>query len=336
MPVHKGFPAQQGKIACSNESSMSTQLRYVVVTPARNEVQFIELAIKSVAAQKMRPLKWVIVSDGSTDGTDEIVRKYCSEYPWMELVRMPERSERNFAGKVYAFNAGYARLKNLRFDAIASMDADVSFDSEYFSFLLGKLAEDPRLGLVGTPFQNALNQTYDYRFTSIEHVSGACQLFRRECFEEIGGYVPLKAGGIDLAAVMAARVKGWKTRTFVEKACVHHRELGTALGGVLGERFRQGVKDYTFGGHPIWESFRFVYQMTRRPILLGGLALGAGYLSAAVRRIKRPISSEMVVLRKREQMERLKTLLLKIRRVPIVRNGFVATDGPRSGRRSSL
>jgi len=338
MPVHKGFPAQQGKIACSNESSMSTQLRYVVVTPARNEVQFIELAIKSVVAQKVRPLKWVIISDGSTDGTDETVRKYCTEYPWIELVRMPERSERNFAGKVYAFNAGYARVKDLQFDAIASMDADISFDSEYFSFLLEELGRDPRLGLVGTPFQSASNQTYDYRFTSIEHVSGACQLFRRECFEEIGGYVPLKAGGIDLAAVIAARVKGWKTRTFVEKVCIHHRELGAALGGVLGERFRQGVKDYTFGGHAAWELFRFVYQMSRRPIILGGFALGAGYSWAAIRRVPRPISSEMVAFRKREQMQRLKTLLAQISRVPVARNenGLVATPGSHSSRRPSL
>jgi poly-beta-1,6-N-acetyl-D-glucosamine synthase len=316
--------------------AMSTQLKYVVITPARNEVQFVELTIKSVVAQEVRPLKWVIVSDGSTDGTDEIVRKYCSEYPWIELVRMPERSERNFAGKVYAFNAGYARLKDLQFDAIASMDADISFDSEYFSFLLGQLARDPGLGLVGTPFQNGLHQTYDYRFTSIEHVSGACQLFRRECFDQIGGYVPLKGGGIDLAAVMAARMKGWKTRTFVEKACIHHRELGTAQGGGLGERFRQGIKDYTFGGHPVWELFRFVYQMTRPPLILGGLALGVGYSWAALQHRERPISGEMVAFRKQEQMQRLKTKLFQISRVPIARNGFAATAGSRSGRRPSV
>jgi poly-beta-1,6-N-acetyl-D-glucosamine synthase len=315
---------------------MCSQLKYVLITPARNEAQFVELTIKSVVAQKVRPIKWVIVSDGSTDGTDEIVRKYCSQYPWIELVRMPERRERNFAGKVYAFNAGSARLENLQYDAIASMDADISFDSEYFSFLLDQLARDPRLGLVGTPFQNALNRTYDYRFTSIEHVSGACQLFRRECFEEIGGYVPLQAGGIDLAAVMAARMKGWKTRTFVEKVCTHHRELGTALGGVLGERFRQGVKDYTFGGHLVWELFRLAYQMTRPPVILGGLALGAGYFLATVQRTERSISSEMRSFRKHEQMQRLKTFLFRVKSMPIARNAFGGTTRPRSGRRPSV
>src|ERR1022692_670879 len=85
---------------------------YVLITPARDEAQFIELTIESVAAQRVRPLKWVIVSDGSTDGTDEIAGKYAAKHAWMELVRMPERRDRNFAGKVHALNAGYARVKH--------------------------------------------------------------------------------------------------------------------------------------------------------------------------------------------------------------------------------
>ncbi len=201
---------------------MNSALSYVLVSPARNEAQFIELTIKSVIAQTVLPLKWVIVSDGSTDGTDEIVKKYASENPWIELVRMPERRERDFAGKVHAFNAGYARLKGLDYDVIGSLDADISFDEGYFSFLLQKLVADPKLGLVGTPFKDGPNSIYDYRFVSIEHVSGACQLFRRECFEQVGGYVPVKGGCIDHIAVITARMKGWKTRTFTDKVCLHH------------------------------------------------------------------------------------------------------------------
>ncbi|HVH89484.1 MAG TPA: glycosyltransferase family 2 protein [Terriglobales bacterium] len=311
-------------------------LKYVLVTPARDEVQFVELLIKSVVAQKVRPIKWVIVSDGSTDGTDEVVEKYSAEYPWIELVRMPQRDKRDFAGKVYAFNAGYARVKNLEYDAIGSMDADISFGPDYFSLLLVKLAEDPRLGLVGTPFEDGSHQTYDYRFTSIEHVSGACQLFRRLCFEDIGGYVPVKAGGIDQFAVLAARMKGWKTRTFTEKVCKHHREIGTAVRGELAARFSQGVKDYAFGGHPVWELFRFAYQMTRRPILVGGLALGSGYIWAAVQRLERPIPREMVAFRKHEQMQRLKSLLFKGNRRPVACDGLPATAGCGSSRNPSL
>lgn len=279
---------------------------YVLITPARNEAQFIELTIQSVLAQTARPAKWVIVSDGSTDGMDEIVSRYAADYPWIQLLRMPERRERHFAGKVHAFNAGYALVKDLNYDVIASMDADISFDEEYFSFLLSKLTEDSALGLVGTPFKDS--SVYDYRFVSIEHVSGACQLFRRECFEEIGGYVPVKSGGVDHIAVITARMKGWKTRTFTEKICLHHRKIGSAERGALKAKFQVGALDYALGGHPVWEIFRTAYQMTKKPYFLGGLLLGAGYFWALVRHGQRPVSDELVVFRRREQMQRLKKL----------------------------
>jgi len=283
---------------------------YVLVTPARNEAKFIELTIKSVIAQSTRPLKWVIVSDGSTDGTDDIVRKYAADQPWIELVRMPERHERNFAGKVHAFVAGHARMKGLEYEVIGSLDGDISFDEDYFSFLLQKLADDPTLGLVGTPFKESSNQTYDYRFVSIEHVSGACQLFRRACFEEIGGYVPVKGGCIDHIAVITSRMKGWKTRTFTDKVCLHHREMGTAQQSPLMARFKNGAKDHAVGNHPVWELFRTIHQMTKRPFLIGGLALMSGYLWATVRRTGRPVSPELVTFYRREQMRRLKAFVV--------------------------
>jgi biofilm PGA synthesis N-glycosyltransferase PgaC len=279
---------------------------YVLITPARNEAQYIELTIKSVVAQTVRPLKWVIVSDGSTDGTDEIVTKYAAEHDWIELVRMPERRERHFAGKVYAFNAGYAKVKDLTFEAIGCLDGDTSFDRDYFAFLLRKLAEDPVLGLVGAAFVEPSQERYNYRFVSIEHVSGCCQLFRRQCFEDIGGYRPVKSGGIDHIAVLTARMKGWKTQTFTDKTCLHHRTMGTAQYGTLAVRFRIGTQDYALGGHPLWELCRMIYQMTKEPIILGGLVLGAGYFWSLLRRVERPIPREMVEFRRREQMARLR------------------------------
>jgi poly-beta-1,6-N-acetyl-D-glucosamine synthase len=282
---------------------------YVLITPARNEAAFIELTIQSVVAQKCRPLKWVVVSDGSTDGTDEIVLRYAARFPWIELVRMPPRSERDFAGKVGAFNAGYSRVGDLDYAAIGSLDGDISFDEDYFAFLLERLAADPELGLVGTPFRESLGEVYDYRFVSVEHVSGACQLFRRQCFEEIGGYVPVKGGGIDYIAVATARMKGWKTRTFTEKVSVHHRQMGTAQHGPLKVKFRTGVKDYALGNHPVWELFRTLYQMTRRPRFIGGAMLGCGYLWALVRRKKRPVSPELLAFTRGEQMRRLRTFV---------------------------
>src|SRR6266705_2142606 len=177
---------------------------YVLITPARNEAQFIELAIKSVVAQTVRPIKWVIVSDGSTDGTDDIARNYVEQHAWIEFVRLPERAQRNFAGKAAAFSAGLSRVATLDYDIICNLDADVSFEEDYLAFLLKQFAENPRLGVAGTPYREE-KTIHDDQFKSPEHVSGACQMFRRECFEDIGGYLPVKTGGIDLIALFQAQ-----------------------------------------------------------------------------------------------------------------------------------
>ena len=291
----------------SLESVMSWPV-YVLITPARNEAGFIELTIKSVIAQIVRPLRWVIVSDGSTDGTDEIVRKYTTEHPWIELLRMPERRERHFAGKVLAFNAGYERVKDLPYQAIGSMDADISFDPGYFAFLLQKLASDDKLGLVGTPFKDP-SVRYNYHVVSIEHVSGACQLFRRECFEQIGGYIPVKGGAIDRIANITSRMRGWKTRTFTEMSYLHHREIGRAQDGRLRASMKDGAKDYAVGAHPVWMFCRVLYQMSKRPYILGALALGWGYIRAHFPPSERPVSSELVKFTRQEQLRRLKHFL---------------------------
>lgn len=277
---------------------------YVLITPARNEAEFIELTLKSMVSQTVRPLKWVIVSDGSTDGTDDIVKKYAAEHPWIELVRMPERQERHFAGKVHAFNAGYARVLDLPYDVIGNLDGDVSFDGEYFDFLLRKFAENPQLGVAGTPFREGPFQ-YDYRFTSIEHVSGQCQLFRRKCFQEIGGFVPRKIGGVDLVAVISARMKGWQTRTFPEKPYVHHRQMGTATATVWMTPFKVGRADYLLGSHPVWEFARSIYQTSRPPILLGGALRFAGFVWAMVSDGKKQVPADFIRFRRKEQMNRL-------------------------------
>jgi poly-beta-1,6-N-acetyl-D-glucosamine synthase len=287
------------------DRDLAEMLRYVIITPARNEERFIELTIKSMIAQTYLPVKWVIVSDGSTDRTDEIVSHYSTSHAWVELVRMPERQERHFAGKVHAFNAGYERLKTLEFDVVGNLDADVSFEPEHFEFLLGKMMENPELGMAGAPFREGTFQ-YDYRFSNIENVWGGCQLFRRQCYEGIGGYMPLKGGCIDHVAVISARHHGWKTRTFPEKICIHHRTMGTAQHSELRAKYRLGVKDHSVGNHPLWEFVRTIYQMKHRPFVAGGLALGFGYLSAMLRRHEVPLSKELVGFVRREQMQRLK------------------------------
>ena len=139
----------------------------------------------------------------------------------------------------------------------------------------------------------------------MENVWGGCQLFRRQCFEAIGGYVPVRGGSIDHIAVVSARMKGWRTRTFPGTLSTHHRIMGTAESGGLKAKFKYGAKDYAVGNHPLWEAFRAVYQMKQRPIVTGGLALAAGYFSAMVRGGERPVSPEFVAFTRREQLQRL-------------------------------
>ena len=283
-------------------------LRYVLITPARNEAEYIEQTIRSMVSQTHLPARWIIVDDGSTDGTGEIVAAYSSRHEWIELLSLPARSGRTFGGKAIAFNSGYRRVKSINVDIIGNVDADISFGQDHMAFLLGKFAANPRLGVAGTPFREG-SQQYDYRFTSMEHVSGACQLFRRECLESIGGYTPLKEGGIDLLAVIKARMNGWQTRTFPERFCVHHREMGTGMNRGLDVPFKGGRHDYQMGVHMVWQFFRCLYQMTRKPYVVFGSALLAGYLWGMITRADRIVPRDVIEFRKREQIARLRSHL---------------------------
>jgi len=290
--------------------NMQSLPRYVLVTPARNEETFIQKTIESVIHQTVLPLKWVIVNDGSTDATASRIEPYLSKHDWIELVNLPVRKERNFAAKVHAFNAGHERVKHLDYEVIGNLDSDVSLDPDHFEFLLSKFAGEPHLGVAGTVFQE--EGGYNSETDSLEgqlHVSGQCQLFRRRCFDDIGGYFANKAGGIDWIAVTTARMMGWKTRSYREKCFFHYRHLGTAERSVFAAAFSYGEKDYYLGGHPLWELFRVSYRMVKPPYVVEGLALGLGFSWAALRRLQRPISKELMRFHRKEQMRKLKVIV---------------------------
>jgi glycosyltransferase involved in cell wall biosynthesis len=284
-------------------------LEYVLITPARNEAAYIELTIQSVIAQTVLPKRWLIVSDGSTDETDAIVEKYLPGRPWLELVRLPPRKERHFAAKVNAFKVGYDRVKDVSFDVIGNIDGDVSFGPDFFQFLLSKFASMPKLGVAGTDYIEGDFHSFKDSYINAQHVNGQCQLFRRECYEDIGGYLPIKGGGIDWVAVTTARMKGWTTMSFSERTFNHHRKMGTAGTTEIGARFHYGKKDYFLGGHPLWQLFRGTFQMAKKPYVVGGLALLAGYLSCWIRGAERPVSPELMRFHRAEQMARLKQLI---------------------------
>jgi glycosyltransferase involved in cell wall biosynthesis len=284
------------------------------VTPARNEEAFIEKTIDSVIHQTFLPLKWVIVDDGSTDSTSKIVRSYLEQYPWIELVQMPQRRERSFAGKAGAFKVGCDSLRGISYEIIGNLDGDISFDRDHFEFLAQKFLEDPAVGVAGTVFREEGYSSDRDGFEGRDHVAGQCQLFRKQCWEQIGGYTPHRAGGIDWMAVVTARMMGWKTRSFREKWFFHYRRLGTAERGVLSSLFSYGEKDYYLGGHPLWELFRIAYRVTKQPIIIGGISLGLGYCWASFRRTPRPVSRELMAFHRKEQMAKLKAILTSLLR----------------------
>lgn len=299
---------------------MAVHLSYALISPARNEEAFIERTIESMIHQTVRPLKWVIVDDGSTDKTREIVSRYLEQYRWIELVEMPQRRDRSFAAKVMAFNAGYQRLKGLQYEIIGNLDADISFEKDHFEFLTRKFSEDSTLGVAGTVFREDGYSSESDSFEGHKHVSGQCQLFRRECWDDIGGYIPHRAGGIDWMAVTTARMKGWKTESFREKSFFHYRHLGTAERGILSSLFSYGEKDYYLGGHPIWELFRVTYRTTKQPYIIGGIALGLGFCWAFLRRTPRPVSRALMVFHRKEQLLKLKAILKSAARLKQVDN----------------
>ncbi len=302
-------------------------MKYVLITPARNGRAFIKMTLDLVFAQTIPPERWVIVDDGSTDNTAEIVAPFAAQVSWIELLRCEQRVDRNFAGKVYAFRAGLERVKSIDFEIIGNLDADVSFDADYLEFLIRKFEEDPKLGVTGTPFtENSGRDSTRDSFEGENHVAGGCRLFRRRCFEEIGGYVPNGIGGIDWMAVTTARMRGWRTRSFPEKRFHHYRSLGTAERTGLSSLFSYGEKDYYLGGSPLWQVFRVMYRMAKRPVLIGGLALLAGYCWAALRRIKRSVLRELIRFHRREQMKTLRLIIGMILRGQKVDSFFLATE----------
>jgi glycosyltransferase involved in cell wall biosynthesis len=300
-------------------------MNYVLITSARNEEKFIDGTIRSVVAQTHLPERWVIVDDGSTDRTAEIVEGYLADHPWIELIRRPKRLDRNFAAKAHAVNAGLEHVRSLQFEVLGNLDADVSFEPDYMAFLMQKFSADPTLGVAGTPFTEEGFDSMKDSFAGENYVSGPCQLFRYRCFEEIGGYVPNRAGGVDWIAVMTARMKGWTARSFPGQRFHHHRKMGTAEKGALSALFSYGEKDYYLGGSPVWQLFRVTYRMTKKPVLTGGLALLFGYCSAALRRMERPVSTELMRFHRREQMKKLKAVFRTLLRLKKVDNFSVAT-----------
>lgn len=277
-----------------------------LVTAAHNEQEHLAKTLESVLAQTVPPRRWIIVDDSSTDRTAAIVQAYADRHSWITLERLTAPHARNFASKGRAINAGYAAIASEAFDVLGILDGDVSFAPDYFEFLLERFQADLTLGVSGTSYIEGSCGPPDYSLDRSGHVPGQCQFFRRACFEKIGRYQPMPAGGEDTIAVTTARMLGWRTRAWTEKTFVHHRPMGTSGSDRWRAAFQMGRRDYLLGGHPIWELARSAYQMRHPPRVIGGGLLLLGYLWAALRRENIPVSKAFRDYRRQEQLRRLR------------------------------
>ena len=286
----------------------SARAKYVLITAARNEEAFIARALESVTAQTHLPECWVIVDGGSTDRTTEIIEDFAEQYPWISLVRRVSRHDWRFEGKASAINAGYKFLQKAHFDVIGNLDADISFEPDFMEFLMQRISADAQLGVVGAPYIEGDFDSARDSFEGENFVDGRVQLFRRQCFEEIGGYSKSRAGGIDWIAVMTARMKGWRVRSFAEKRIIHHRTTDSAEDGIFATYYSYGEKDYYLGSSPLWEICRVTFRAAKKPFLIGGLAVLCGYCRAAFTRMERPISQELLRFHRHNQLKKLKRI----------------------------
>ena len=283
-------------------------VKYVLVTAAYNEEAYLQRLLVSVVQQTAPPLKWIIVSDGSTDRTDEVVESFASEHEFIQLHRVTEKHGRNFAAQVNAINLGFALLGGLDYDFIGNLDADISLEPTYFEKLLRELERDPQLGLAGGFIYEDTGTGFESRRgNSTRSVPHALQLFRRQCFDQLGGYLPLPYGGPDWHAEVSARMNGWRVEAFPALPAFHHRPTGTA-GGLLGYWYRQGFMDYSLGSYPLFEIVKLGRRLQSKPYILGAVARFAGFVWAYCRGEARPASEEFVLFLRKEQKGRLRQM----------------------------
>jgi glycosyltransferase involved in cell wall biosynthesis len=259
-----------------------------------------------VILQDLAPLKWVIVSDGSTDKTDEIVKRYENKHNFIEFVRRDANESRDFSSKVFAIQAGLKCLQGFKFGYLGILDADVSFEPNYFQRLLKEFEDSPKLGIGGGTIYELKNGRYKPRpGNRTRSVPGALQLFRRECFEEIGGFIPLKHGGEDAVMEVRAKMLSWEVRSFFNLIALHHRPTGTEGRAVFSVPFQEGRRDYLLGSHPLYVLFKGIRRLADKPFMAGSLLRLTGYCSSSLRREKRQIPNEVVQFLRREQIHRL-------------------------------
>jgi biofilm PGA synthesis N-glycosyltransferase PgaC len=274
---------------------------YVIVTAARNEEANLERLFGCVLAQTAQPLAWIIVSDGSTDGTDELVRRQAAASPWVRFLRRDKpaaesrRIEKVAPGKVGAIETALASCGGLAYDFLAILDADVTIGPTYYERVLERFGSDPGLGIAGGMVWNILPDGSTARggFKNPDAVGGPIQMFRRRCYEDIGGYKPF--GHEDGRACADARRRGWAVRSFPDVRADHHVPVmgyASTIASMVPTDFYLGEMHYVMR-MPLWfEAVMALRECFQRPFVLAGAALLAGHFWAMLR-LKRKAPREV-------------------------------------------
>lgn len=282
---------------------------YALITAVWNGDEHIRDTIDSVASQTIHPVKWVIVSDGSDDDTDRIVLDCAATHPFIQFVRR-ERDplSAGFCSKVAALTLCYEQLRGAGFDFICILDGDVTFRPDYFESLLDRFVSRPRLGLAGGYVCEPVNGVFRSRVgNNPRSVAGAVQMFRRECYEGIGGHRPLENGGEDWLAEIMARMQGWDVRAFVDLPVYHH-SLPTSRK-ILHRAVREGFMDYSLGTHPLFAAVKCLRRLSQKPYFAYSAFRMAGFCWISLLGRKRPVPPEVVDFLRREQMNRLRSIV---------------------------
>lgn len=281
---------------------------YVLITPAYNEAAFIAQTIESVAAQTILPLRWIIVDDGSTDQTADIVNRCAARLHFIEYCRRVRQSGQTYYGSnVYAILQGYERLKGLDFDYLAILDADIVLCPDYYEQIFRRFDANRDLGIATGTYLEEIDGRMVEAMIDRRSTPKALQVFRRACYERIGGYIACRNGGEDTCTEIMARMNGWQTWSFPEIRVVHRRPVGKGdRGRVLRARFRQGLSDYCVATHPIFMLAKVLRRcLKEKPFMLSGLARLCGFTYGYVAREPRQIPRDAGRYVRKEQMRRL-------------------------------
>ena len=278
---------------------------YSLVTPVYNEEAHIGRTIATVVAQTVRPLEWIIVSDRSSDRTDEIVSAASDQHSWIKLLRVEDNPGQGFARVVFNSERGVSALSDQSYEFLGLLDGDVTFQEDYFEKLIQEFIDDRKLGLAGGVVID-IGQPKDKFPVNRKDVPGAVQFFRRSCFESLGGLIPIPEGGWDGMTCAKARLNGFRTKLVTSLVVDHHKPRNISQGGVLRRKYQMGTRDYAAGYHPLFELVKCLSRIPReKPYLIASLCWGIGYFAAFISRRKRIVPEELISFIQSEQLSRI-------------------------------